>query len=269
MAKLILITGVSSGIGRAFIERAGTDFRDDIVIGVSRGQISFPVPSNVRLEKFDIAERSKLAPFIERIVHTYGPIDVLINNAGNGMKGTVDSTSEQEMLQQMEINVFSTAEMMRAVIPSMKSNGRGKIINVSSLAAYIDYPTIGYYGASKAFIDKVSRVSAVELAPWNIKVSLFVPGAVKSNFGRNMTDSASYNSNEQRAIRTLWDERFTQLFKKASSSNDAALALTRLVHNGKTMGFITFRDKFSYRINEIIGPRMFFQWLMKWHMRDY
>jgi len=268
MAKVILITGVSSGIGRAFVERAGTDFPEDTIIGVSRSQILYPVANNVRLVQFDIAKYAELATFIENVIQVHGSIDVLINNAGNGIRGTVDSMTKSEITKQMEINVWSTVEMMRAVIPYMKKAGGGKVINVSSLAAYIDYPTIGYYGATKAFIDKISRVSAAELAPWNIKISIFVPGGVKSRFGRNMTDSATYGSDENREIRTLWEGRFAKLFKNASSVDDAALGLKRLIGSHKTMGFITFRDKFSYIINGFVGPRLFYRWLMKWHMRD-
>lgn len=265
--KTILITGTSSGIGKAFVKLAPLYLKDYRIIALTRAKSS-PDPSDLHETiQVNITDTKQLSGIVKNIVEKYGAIDVLVNNAGNGLRGSIEDSSTDEIKEQLSINVWPVVELSRLVIPSMRRNRSGHIINVSSLAATIEYPTIGYYGATKAFIAQITRVMDLELRPWNIRTSLVIPGAVKTNFGRSMKNVRLYRNSEYAQLYEQWGEKFASLFRKPTTSDQAALKIVQLIRKPRSILFFRTKDKIFYLLRQVFGYKVFNKLFLNKHMR--
>ena len=179
--KVILITGASSGIGSAcarHLLRQGL-----VVFGTSRIQNKSQLPyHNVIM---DVTDLQSVKAGIEYIYQKAGRIDIMINNAGIGIAGAVSDTSLEEAQHQFDTNFFGVLRVCQQVIPLMKSQQHGMIINMSSLAGLVSVPYQGLYSASKFALEGASQAMRMELAPHNIKVVLVNPGDFKTSFTDN------------------------------------------------------------------------------------
>jgi NAD(P)-dependent dehydrogenase (short-subunit alcohol dehydrogenase family) len=178
MLKTIFITGASRGFGKlwteAFLQKGNNVAAtarnladlDDLV--EKYGDRLLPVQLDVNNRKADFAA-------VQQAKDHFGRIDVLINNAGYGLFGAIEETSEQEARDQIETNVFGLLWVTQAVIPIMRKQGHGHIINLSSILGLVAVPTLGLYNASKYAVEGISETLALELAQFGIKVSLLEP----------------------------------------------------------------------------------------------
>jgi short-subunit dehydrogenase len=148
----------------------------------------------------------------------------------------------------------------------MREQHNGHIINVSSISSVIDYPTIGYYGAVKAFIEKVTTTMSVELKPWSIRCSLFIPGAVSTNFGKQMLNISDFHNQAYETLYSQWAKRFNNYFRTASTAEQAARALARLVKEPRDIMFINQNDRRWYFLRKWLGPRFFNRFLLARHI---
>ncbi len=164
----MLITGGSSGIGLA----ATSLFK-------ARG---YKVVSFSRREGVDITNQSAVSRAIEELIAREGRIDVLVNNAGIGAFGPAESASEESIRRQFEVNFFAAVSLTQKVLPIMRAQGDGRIINVASLAAIFPLPFQSYYSATKAALLNWSSALALEVAPLGVKVSVITPGDTKTGF---------------------------------------------------------------------------------------
>lgn len=119
------------------------------------------------------------------LIEKEGRIDVLVNNAGTGIAGAIEDTTTREIQDIFNTNVFAQLECCRIVIPQMRKQNGGKIINISSLAGEFGLPYRGIYSASKSAIDRFSETLRMELKQWNISVSIVQPGDYKTNINNN------------------------------------------------------------------------------------
>jgi short-subunit dehydrogenase len=255
MKKTVVITGISGGIGKALVERLARIPTIQIV-ALSRGKGIDRLPPNVKLVRTDITNLNRLARIVSNIETRYSGIDVLINNAGNGMRGSIEDTSMDEVAEQLAVNVWPTLRLTQLVLPGMRARRAGHIITISSMASAIDYPTLGYYGAAKAFVEKVHRTLAHEVAPWNIAVSAVLPGAVKTNFGRSMTNVKKYGKSDYTTMYKIWGQKFANLFKHPSTSEQAADVIVKLLTTRRPLVFLRKRDWLAYQANRL--SRSFF-----------
>jgi NAD(P)-dependent dehydrogenase (short-subunit alcohol dehydrogenase family) len=183
--KVILITGASRGFGKywaeAFLERgdkvAATsrtiDHLDDLV--EKYGDAVFPVELNVN-------SRENSFQVVNQIRDHFGRIDVLINNAGYGLFGAIEETTEQEARDQIETNFFGLLWVTQAVLPIMRRQNSGHIIQVSSMLGLITLPVLGLYNASKFAVEGLTETLAAEVAGFGIKVSLVEPNGYSTDW---------------------------------------------------------------------------------------
>ncbi len=177
-----LITGCSSGIGRAtarYLAERGwrvyaTARRPESVAGLASETIT-PLALDVTLE-------ASCAAAVDHVSRQAGRMDALINNAGYGVFGPLEDIPLQEARAQFETNVFGALRLCQLVIPAMRRQREGRIVNVSSIAGRIVAPSSGVYSASKFALEALSDALRVELRPWNIKVVLIEPGSVNTHF---------------------------------------------------------------------------------------
>lgn len=186
MSKTIFITGASRGFGKiwaeAFLKRGdnvaatarNVSQLDDLV--EKYGDKVLPIQLDVNNRAADFAA-------IRQAKDYFGSIDVLINNAGYGLFGAIEETSEKEARDQIETNVFGLLWLTQAAIPVMREQGYGHIINLSSILGLVTMPTLGLYNASKYAVEGISETLATEVKQFGIKVSLVEPNGFSTDWG--------------------------------------------------------------------------------------
>ncbi|HBB90436.1 MAG TPA: oxidoreductase [Bacteroidales bacterium] len=186
MYRIILITGASSGLGK---ETAGfLAAQGHTVYGTSRNPGESL--SAVKMVRMDITDDLSVRSAISEIISHEGRIDVVVNNAGIGIGGAIESFSDEEVNLQMNTNFNGLVRVTRAVLPHMRTSGSGKIINISSIGGLIGLPFQGFYSAAKFAIEGYSEALAMELKPWNIPVIVVNPGDFKTGFTGSRTITA-------------------------------------------------------------------------------
>ncbi len=183
MGQVILVTGASSGIGRATAQLLAE--RGHLVLGTSRNIATVaPIPG-VEFLPLDVRSDASVGACVDMVLQRAGRLDVLVNNAGYVLSGAVEEVSPDEALAQFETNFFGAVRMARAVLPIMRRQGGGQIINISSVAGLVPLPFWGYYSASKAALEALTEALRYEVKPFRIRVSLVEPGPFKTELYRN------------------------------------------------------------------------------------
>lgn len=176
----IIITGTSSGIGFTLAEYFGK--KGHQVYGLSRKTVENPHFHSIAT---DITDDVQVQNAISQILQKEQKIDVLINNAGMGMVGAVEDSKKVEILKLFNLNLVGAVQMMNAVLPNMRENKTGKIINISSIGSEMGLPFRGFYSASKSALDKVTEAIRYEVYPWNIEVCTLHLGDIKTKIAEN------------------------------------------------------------------------------------
>jgi NAD(P)-dependent dehydrogenase (short-subunit alcohol dehydrogenase family) len=193
------ITGASSGFGRAFTEYAIA--QNYSVVASARklegiAAIAEKNPGQLLALRMDVNDRSQIEEAARKAIEHFGSVDVLINNAGFGIVGAVEETPEEELRAQMETNFFGAVAVTRAFLPQLRKQGRGAIVNISSLGGQRSYPGFGAYSASKFALEGISEALAQELKPFGIKVLIVEPGQFRTDLAgggmRHMPEIAAY-----------------------------------------------------------------------------
>lgn len=179
---VVLVTGASSGIGEA-TARLLAD-QGYTVYGAARREdrLSRMAGDGVRPVQLDVTDDASMQAAVAKVLEEEHRIDVLINNAGYGSYGPVEQVDIAEARRQFDVNVFGMARMSQLVIPAMRAQGEGRIINISSMADQFYEPLAGWYHASKYAVDGLSSSMRVELAPFGIRVIVVRPGLTKSEW---------------------------------------------------------------------------------------
>jgi len=195
--KVVLITGASSGIGRAaaekFLKQGYT------VYGAARTESDLKYLNNYpdgHYQIMDITEANEREACVKKILKKENKIDILVNNAGYGAYGAVEEVPLEEVKRQFEVNLFGLSELTKLVIPGMRENNSGKIINISSIAGKIWTPLGGWYHASKFALEGLSDCLRNELREFGIDVILIEPGAIETNWADTAGKNLMKNSGE-------------------------------------------------------------------------
>jgi len=195
--KVILITGASSGIGKISAEYLIA--KGNIVYGTSRHG---PLPSTDHEEnsssliRMDIRDDGSVQKTIEHIIKKHGRIDVVINNAGYGIAGPAEETSMQQAHEQLETNFFGAVRVCRSVLPHMRKQQNGLIINISSIGGLMGLPYQGFYSASKYALEGFTEALRLEVKAFGIRVTLLEPGDIRTSF----TERREKNFNLQDSV---------------------------------------------------------------------
>lgn len=177
---IILITGTSTGIGFTLAEYLGK--KGHTIFGLSRKNTE---SNYFKTIPTDITNNLQVQNAIAEVLKTETRIDVLVNNAGMGMVGAVEDSSQEEILKLFNLNLVGSVQMMTAVLPKMREQKIGKIINISSIGSEMGLPFRGFYSASKSALDKVTEAIRYEVSPWNIQVCTLHLGDIKTNIAEN------------------------------------------------------------------------------------
>ena len=193
---MVLITGASTGIGRLCGKHLAS-------LGMTVYGASRSLPSSVQFYalRMDVTDDASVTDGIKQIQEQQGRLDVVINCAGYGIAGAVEETSTQEAMAQFDTNFFGAHRVCRAVLPIMRQQRSGVIINISSLAGLLAVPFQAFYSASKFAMEGMTEALRMEVRPFGIRVALIEPGDFKSEFPANRVNtSASVKSNVYREL---------------------------------------------------------------------
>ena len=183
MSKVILITGASSGLGREATLLLGRQGHT-VYAGARRvDRMADLADHGVTAVEMDVAVAGDNERVVNHIVEREGRIDVLINNAGSGLYGPIEDTPIDEARHQFEVNLFGLAHLTQLVLPHMRAQGSGRIVNVSSMVGRVFMPLSAWYLATKHALEGWSDCLRLETAPFGIQVVLIEPGSIKTEFG--------------------------------------------------------------------------------------
>lgn len=189
--KNILITGASSGIGEATAKHFQANGWN--VIATMRNPTNdtdLRKLDNLHVTKLDVTDSASIAAAVEEGVRRFGKIDVLLNNAGYGAYGALEAFSMDRIRRQFDTNVIGLLEVTKCVLPHMRENKSGTIINISSIGGQITFPLGTLYHGTKFAVEGLSEALHYELEPLGIRVRIVEPGMIKTNFGGSSFDFA-------------------------------------------------------------------------------
>ncbi|MGN7222445.1 oxidoreductase [Curtobacterium flaccumfaciens] len=188
-----LITGASSGLGRAFAEEALGRGHNVVVTARDAGKVrdlQEQYPGTALAIALDVTDADSVADAVRAGEERFDAIDVLVNNAGYGYRAAVEEGDDADVARLFDTHVHGTVRTVKAVLPGMRERRSGTIVNVSSIGARTTGPGSGYYGAAKAAIEQLTMALRTEVAPLGITATVVEPGAFRTDFsGRSLTQS--------------------------------------------------------------------------------
>jgi len=197
MSKIVLVTGASSGLGQSIAEYLFQ--KGYVVYGTSR-KPKAETKNGVLFKALDVTDSKSIEACVNAIISEKGKIDVLINNAGVGITGPLEEIPLEKAKAHFDTNFFGTLNVINTVLPYMRSQQNGFIVNITSIAAHMGLPYRGLYSASKSALAKVTEAYRMELKEFNIKMANLAPGDFATNIAQGRyhaplnKDSAYYTN---------------------------------------------------------------------------
>lgn len=188
MSKVVLITGCSTGIGRDLAQRLAQS--GYTVIATARKVETLENLHAALKLPLDVTQSESIRQVVDCVLQRFGRIDVLVNNAGYAMRGAVEEVPVEQAQQMFDANVFGVMRMIQAIVPHMRRQRAGRIINISSIVGKLVTPANGTYSATKFALEALSDALCLELAPFGIQVVLVEPGSIKTQFHRTVEANA-------------------------------------------------------------------------------
>ena len=195
MKKVVIITGASRGFGELIAKKFQKENYQ--VIATMRNIGSSPSLKkldNVDIKRLDVTVKSEIKNVVDYTIEKYGRIDVLINNAGYGAFGFLEEASDEEIKNQFDVNFFGLIDCIRGVVPQMRKQKNGKIINISSIAGRFGLPFTSLYNSSKFAVEGLTECLHYELSLFGIDIKTVAPGSFRTGFH----DSVNFTESEKK-----------------------------------------------------------------------
>ena len=263
-ARVILITGASAGMGKATAKQLIE--QGHIVYGAARREDKMTdlVEMGGYALRMDVTDEAEVIAAVDKILSEQGRIDVLVNNAGYSVYGSVEDVSREDARQQFEVNFFGVAFLTQKVLPHMRERQSGHIINVTSIGGKIYAPLGAWYHGTKHALEGWSDCLRVETRDFGIKVSIIEPGAIKTEFGdvmnQPMLDRSKDGPYEKLALSNI----------KATQDVHDGSASTRPEVIARTISkaINSKHPKTRYSAGKLATPLLFFRWLLSDRLFD-
>lgn len=261
--KVVLITGASSGIGKSIAEYLLE--KNYKVFGTSRNPSqnhsnSFP------LVALDVTKKETISPAVEEVLQKAGKIDVLINNAGVGITGPIEETPDEEIRKAFDTNYFGPLNVIKEVLPAMRENGGGMIVNITSIAGYMGLPYRGIYSATKGALELTTEAFRMELKDFNIEMTNVAPGDFATNIA-----AGRYHApvKENSPYKEPYGNTLKLMNEHVDGGKDPQLmakAVYRIINTEKPKGHYKVGEKlqkFSIALKRILPDKMYEKMLLK------
>ena len=232
MTKVVAITGASNGMGFAAAELFAK--KGWIVYGGARRVEKIPTAEHIHALKLDVTDHASNQAFIETIFQQEKQIDVLINNAGYGEYGPVEDISLDNARQQFETNFFGAADLAQLVLPIMRAQKSGRIINISSIGGDVYMPLGAYYHATKAALQQWSDSLDIEIAPFGVRSLVVQPGGTQSAWSDIAMKNANKNLKADSVYITLVQKVSTLLMANEGAISASSEDLAQVFYKAAT-----------------------------------
>ncbi len=217
MSQVVLITGCSTGIGRDLAQRLAQS--GYTVVATARKAENLEGLDVALKLPLDVTQPESIRQAVDCVIQHFGRIDVLVNNAGYAVRGAVEEVPVDQAQQMFDANVFGVMRMIQAVVPHMRQQRAGRIINISSIVGKLVTPANGPYSATKFALEALSDALRLELAPFGIQVVLVEPASIKTQFHRTVEANAqAIFSNPESPYQPLY-EQYRKLRLACASRN--------------------------------------------------
>ncbi|WP_338730829.1 SDR family oxidoreductase [Mangrovimonas cancribranchiae] len=262
MSKIILITGGSSGIGKSvgeFLTAKGFQ-----IYGTSRNPEKY-TNSKFPLVALDVANVATIKSAVSEVIEKSGRLDILINNAGAGITGPIEEIPDAEIKRNFETNFFGPLNVIKEVLPHMRQQQSGLIINVTSIAGYMGLPFRGVYSASKGALELITEAYRMELKPFNIEMTNVAPGDFATNIA-----AGRYHApvNDKSPYKTSYGNTLALMNSHVDSGQDPKImaeAILRVINTQKPKAHYKvgeFMQKFSIVLKRILPDKVYERLLM-------
>ncbi len=280
MQPVVVVTGASSGIGAALVRLLAATRRYQVVATTRQASFArmvelFRTTPQVTCYSLDVDQFDTHTEVIRTIQQRFGRIDVLVNNAAISYRAVVEDMSPEEEYQQFAVNYFGPMNLIRAVLPLMRSQRSGKIINVSSVGGMMAMPTMSPYSASKFALEGASEALWYEVRPWNIFVTLVQPGFVRSEAFRKVLLPQKAKQKAQQPYR--WEYQAMQRFidrlmgRALATPHSVARVIYRVIRARKPpLRVPATPDAWFFILFRRLLPRRLYHWILyhqlpQWH----
>lgn len=260
---VVLVTGASSGIGKSIAEYLSQ--KGYRVYGTSRRPESYPQPEKYALLSMDVRNPLSVRSAVESVIRDEGRVDVLINNAGYGIGGSIENTGPELAEEQFDTNFFGLYRVLHQVLPQMQKQKKGLIINMSSIGGVIGLPYQGIYSASKFAVEGLSEALYKELYGSGIDVVMIEPGDYKTAFTANRRIVETKRESDRL-------ERAREVIEHDEQQGRSPMEIARLVEKiickkrprlRYPVG--AFDQKLSILLKRILPARIFDRIIMKYY----
>jgi NAD(P)-dependent dehydrogenase (short-subunit alcohol dehydrogenase family) len=190
-SRAVLVTGCSTGIGRAtalrFAEKGWTTYATARRVETLRELEQ----AGCRVLALDVCEEDSMVAAVKEVEREEGAVGVLVNNAGYSLTAPIEEAPMDEVRRQFETNVFGLVRMAQLVLPGMRAQGWGRLLNVSSMGGKLTFPGMGFYHGTKYAVEAISDALRYEVRPFGVKVVVIEPGLIKTSLGDTTTGHAA------------------------------------------------------------------------------
>ncbi len=263
MKKVILITGASSGMGKVTAEKLIKEGHTVYTVARRIDQMQDLASIGGKPLQMDVTNEADIEKVVDTIIQNEGKIDVLWNNAGYGLYGSVEDVSLEEARKQMEVNVFGLAAVTQKVVPFMRKQKSGLIINTSSVGGKVYFPMGAWYHASKHAVEGLSDCLRLELKPFGIDVVILEPGFIATEFGSVLLNNFEKISKDS-AYSDMMNAIITNTKKTEAEGNNSqptviADAVSKIIKtkNPKTRYSVGKMAKPLIFLRNLVGDRMY------------
>ncbi|MBE0700245.1 MAG: SDR family oxidoreductase [Acholeplasmataceae bacterium] len=256
--KVVIVTGASSGIGLAIAQHLCK--KGYKVYGFSRSKI---YEKGILSIQVDVTDLNQIKSAFKDIYDQEGKIDVLINNAGMGISGSIEDTSFEDASYLMHVNFLGTFNTTKVAIPLMREGGGGKILNISSVASKLSIPFQAFYSASKAAVNAFTDALANEVQPFHIQTCAILPGDIKTGFTKNrkknLDNDPSYHDRVEKSVEVMEQDELNGMDPEVAARTVEKLIRKKRIPLQKTIGtkykvFVFLSQVLPHRwVNQIVG----------------
>jgi short-subunit dehydrogenase len=263
MSKVVLITGGSSGIGKSIgILLAANGYT---VYGTSRNPAKFTDFNAFKLLALDVTNTETIQKAVDTVIQAEGKLDVLINNAGVGITGPIEETPDEEIHKAFQTNLYGPITVMKAVLPQMRTQKSGLIINVSSIAGYMGLPYRGVYSATKGALELVTEAMRMEVKMFGIEITNVAPGDFATNIAAGRYHTPVF---ENSPYKEVYGNMLTEMDSHVDTGSDPkemAEAVLKIIQTKKPKIHYkvgAFMQKFSIVLKRILPDKVYEKMLM-------
>ncbi len=256
--KIVLITGGSSGIGKSigiFLKSKGY-----VVYGTTRSLNKYPAFNDFNLLELDVRDPKTIKTAIAQLLEKEGRLDVLVNNAGVGITGPIEETPHEEILKAFDTNFHGPIRMIKAVLPQMRKQKDGLIINITSIAGYMGLPYRGIYSATKGALEITTEALRMETKDFGIKMTNLAPGDFATNIA-----SGRYHAPvlENSAYKKPYSNTLKLIDEDVTDGNDpiqVAHMVLKIMNTTNPMVHYkvgSFMQKFSLTLKKLMPDKLY------------